>query len=373
MVLKSRTARFLPALCLVVFVSMQYSKWSSSSSEDLEAAYRAAHSTSSAESPAPPPASAGAGSGADAGAAQPAGAGAELLSAQAKTQQLLDDLARQVGGQGATADAAAAAAAATAAAAAAVAADVGAGALSDVEAAYRAAHSTGSSSPSLPPLSPAPPLAPPQPLGSDGTADCDGHAVVRGLKPLIIMATTMGHAKDNDFKRKIQRNVLRGFMAQTPLDSVHPLVFTDQPALAAEVRQETAKVHGDGLETVASEFEKAHGFPTLRGMMKQAEAAAIKVGAPFYGYANGDILFTEDLVMSLRLLREGIDDGFFRGGKAEPSTPSKVLAKRHPLLQQGMMIIGRRTNFPFSGAKTGIFEPFIHKNEHFAKTGSGQT
>jgi hypothetical protein len=369
MVLKSRTARFLPALCLVVFVSMQYSKWSSSSSEDLEAAYRAAHSTSSAESPAPPPASAGAGSGADAGAAQPAGAGAELLSAQAKTQQLLDDLARQVGGQGATADAAAAAAAA----AAAVAADVGAGALSDVEAAYRAAHSTGSSSPSLPPLSPPPPLAPPQPLGSDGTADCDGHAVVRGLKPLIIMATTMGHAKDNDFKRKIQRNVLRGFMAQTPLDSVHPLVFTDQPALAAEVRQETAKVHGDGLETVASEFEKAHGFPTLRGMMKQAEAAAIKVGAPFYGYANGDILFTEDLVMSLRLLREGIDDGFFRGGKAEPSTPSKVLAKRHPLLQQGMMIIGRRTNFPFSGAKNGIFEPFIYKNEHFAKTGSGQT
>jgi hypothetical protein len=24
-------------------------------------------------------------------------------------------------------------------------------------------------------------------------------------------------------------------------------------------------------------------------------------------------------------------------------------------------------------AKTGIFEPFLYKNDHFAKTGSGQT
>ena len=138
----------------------------------------------------------------------------------------------------------------------------------------------------------------------------------------------MGHAGANDFKRKIQRNVLRGFMAQTPLDAVHPLVFTDQPELAAEVRQETSKVHGDGLETVESNFEQVHGFPTLRGMMKQAEAAAIKVGAPFYGYANGDILFTEDLVMTLRLLRESIDDGFFRGGKAHQGTPPKLVTKR---------------------------------------------
>ena len=62
-----------------------------------------------------------------------------------------------------------------------------------------------------------------------GTADCDGHPVALGLKPLITLATTMGHARDDDFKRKIQQNVLRGFMAQTPLDAVHPIVFTDQP------------------------------------------------------------------------------------------------------------------------------------------------
>jgi hypothetical protein len=31
-----------------------------------------------------------------------------------------------------------------------------------------------------------------------------------------------------------------------------------------------------------------------------------------------------------------------------------------------------RPHFVFNGAKNGIFEPFIYKNEHFAKTGSGQ-
>lgn len=187
-------------------------------------------------------------------------------------------------------------------------------------------HPTVAAPSTPPPLMP-PPL--PLPPGASSLLDsCDGHPVTRGLKPLIILATTMGYTGSNDFKRKIQQNVLRGFMSQTPLDAVHPLVFTDQPELAAEVRQETAKVHGDGLETVESNFESVHGFPTLRGMMKQAEATAIKVGAPFYGYANGDILFTEDLIMTLRLLREGMEDGFFRGGKAHQATPQSVLAKR---------------------------------------------
>ena len=214
-------------------------------------------------------------------------------------------------------------------------------------AAYRAAHSTSSSPPppqqspqpqsnsAVSPLAPSPPAMTPPPLSTafttgstGGNADCDGHPLARGLKPLVTLATTMGHARDDDFKRKVQQNVLRGFMAQTPLDAVHPIVFTDQPELAAEVRQETSKIHGDGLETVETHFEALHGFPTLRSMMKQAEAAAIKVGAPFYGYANGDILFTEDLIMTLRLLREGIDDGFFRRGEAKQGTPSSLLEKR---------------------------------------------
>jgi hypothetical protein len=35
--------------------------------------------------------------------------------------------------------------------------------------------------------------------------------------------------------------------------------------------------------------------------------------------------------------------------------------------------IGRHIRTPSSNAENGIFEPFIYKNEHFAKTGSGQT
>lgn len=78
-------------------------------------------------------------------------------------------------------------------------------------------------------------------------------------------------------------------------------------------------------------------------MMKKAEAAALKVGAPFYGYANGDILFTEDLIVTLRLLREGVETGFFRHNAPGQGTSAAMLAKRHPLLQCDFR--------PFSGHK----------------------
>ena len=393
MVLKSRTGRY-GLVCLVLFLGMQLKQWKGARDEEAAiAAYRASHSTSTSSSPLPSPSP----------TTMPSGQldPSVLLDEQAKTQQLLDEMARIVNGPPSAALAAKTPAS--------IAAPL------DAEAAYRTAHSTSSSPPPQPnsalsPPAPSPPAMTPPPVrtafttgSTGGTADCDGHPVALGLKPLITLATTMRHARDDDFKRKIQQNVLRGFMAQTPLDAVHPIVFTDQPELAAEVRQETSKIHGDSLETVESNFEAVHGYPTLRSMMKKAEAAAIKVGAPFYGYANGDILFTEDLIMTLRLLREGIDDGFFRRGEAKQGTPSSLIEKRcatgsgsgggsswlhthahphlcvhpprslwicnllhtvehqaglcpslgcvtrrHPLLQQGMMIIGRRTNFPFS-------------------------
>ena len=33
----------------------------------------------------------------------------------------------------------------------------------------------------------------------------------------------------------------------------------------------------------------------------------------------------------------------------------------------------RGRQLPYRAAENGIFEPFIYKNDHFAKTGSGQT
>ncbi len=159
------------------------------------------------------------------------------------------------------------------------------------------------------------------------------------MKPLAIIATTMVDAKEDRTKRMIQRNTLRGFMAQTPVDAIHPIVFTDSATLAAQVREETVAVHGDGLETAVPIPEMMHGFPTMRGIMREAAAAARKAGAAYYGYANGDILFTEDLVVTLRLVSEASRANFF-----SRSTQDGLAFREHP----GTMIIGRRTNFEFA-------------------------
>lgn len=155
----------------------------------------------------------------------------------------------------------------------------------------------------------------------------------RGAEPLAIIATTMADTSDKT-KRKIQRNVLRGYMMQTPPNAIHPLVFTDSTTLAAEVRQETLPTHSSVLDTTAPYPEELHGFPTMRGMMREAQKAARKAGAPYYGYANGDILFTQDLVVTLDLVSEASHANFF----------SHVSNPQHP----GIMIIGRRTNFEFA-------------------------
>ena len=177
--------------------------------------------------------------------------------------------------------------------------------------------------------------------------------------PLVVMATTMGHTK-NEFKRQVQRNVLRGYLAQTPTTAVLPLVFTDSEALAAMVRAETAPANrAHGLDTVTDAFEQDHGWPVFASMMKKAEATAVEIGAPFYGYANGDILFTQDLTVTLQFVSEAIDRSFFAspppfaGGHSnktcEPVCPSLSTRRKRPkLLQRGMMIIGRRTNVPFA-------------------------
>ena len=167
------------------------------------------------------------------------------------------------------------------------------------------------------------------------TDGCDGHARSSGSAPLLVLSTTMGSPGDDDLKRKSTQNAIRGFMAQTPPDAVRPLVFTDSEEVAATVRAETEKVH-PGVTVTSAEFDQVLGWPTLRSMMKKAEAEAVAVGAPFFGYANGDILFTEDLVVTLRLAREALeaeyikDDDFGRGRR------------------KGLLILGRRTNFEFA-------------------------
>ena len=210
---------------------------------------------------------------------------------------------------------------------------------------------------------------------------CDLHATRDRAPPLIVMATTMGNSSA-DMKRKIRQNALRGFMAQTPPTAVRPMVFTDSAQVIAEVRAEMAKL--DAAETTVLDFEQEHGWPTFAGMMKRAEAKAIELDAPFCksgcklphfvlllrlcrptsqgaplltvhwhadGYANGDILFvrplqihftlgcdhkasrsqgqkpclrmqTEDLVVTLRLVREAMKSGFFIAGETSQVRPN---------------------------------------------------
>jgi hypothetical protein len=47
-----------------------------------------------------------------------------------------------------------------------------------------------------------------------------------------------------------------------------------------------------------------------------------------------------------------------------------ALGPRGESVQQLRQLTSGRTLLP---AKNGIFEPFMHLNDHFAKTGSGQT
>lgn len=230
MVLKSRTGRYLPGICVFLIAGSQlwaHPEWIFSSlaqPSDGPAEFELMLGES------PPPVLIAAAvdesqrpRGADPAAPMPSGIAVEsLLSSQADTQKILYSIAKDTGGP-----------------------------------------------PPIPLQQPLPRNAPeelkaaPQlafvPMGGEqgeGKAECDGHSMGRGMKPLIVMATTMGHAGANDFKRKIQQNVLRGFMAQTPLDAVHPLVFTDNKELIAEVRAETKKVHGDGLDVVEEKFEQ---------------------------------------------------------------------------------------------------------------------
>jgi hypothetical protein len=168
------------------------------------------------------------------------------------------------------------------------------------------------------------------------TDQCDGHHTSSGGPPLLVLGTTMGDANGDELKRKVTRNTLRGFMSQTPPDAVRPLVFIDNEVLAKEIQAETASVHPE-VETTSNKFETIEGWPTFRSLMETAEAAAVAAGAPFFGYSNGDILFTEDLVVTLRLVKEALDDGeMFREGGLGSGRG------------KGLLIIGRRTNFDFA-------------------------
>lgn len=151
------------------------------------------------------------------------------------------------------------------------------------------------------------------------------------------------------FERNVQVNTLRGLLSQGTPGEVLPVVFTKAPSWGEEIKKHMADygevTHSDEFETLFDRADRS-GFPLFRDMMATAERRAIADGIRFYGYTNGDIIFAEDLTLTLDHIRAAMDAGFF---------------ERHHITQQEhdvtghkpMMILGRRTNFQFDRQAAG--------------------
>jgi hypothetical protein len=116
--------------------------------------------------------------------------------------------------------------------------------------------------------------------------------------PLITLMTTFQMSSD---KITIYHNTLRIWSLLKP--EVRTVVFCspeDQEAINA------VKKYGHTVEMVPKTF---NNIPVLRSMFIAAKA---KYNSTFYGYANGDILFTESLVKTLRTLNMYKDNIIFK-------------------------------------------------------------
>lgn len=101
--------------------------------------------------------------------------------------------------------------------------------------------------------------------------------------PLLTLFTTWPTKKD---KFLVHNSTINNWEALSPF--VNPVLFTDEPGLAAE-----AKSRGWNVLPVT---KTAVGIPILKYMYLQAMS---KFKSKFYAYSNGDILFTDGLVATL--------------------------------------------------------------------------
>jgi hypothetical protein len=148
------------------------------------------------------------------------------------------------------------------------------------------------------------------------------------------------------FERHVQVNTLRGLLSQGTPGEVLPVVFTKEPSWGEEIKRHMAEygevTYSDEFQTRFDRKERA-GFPLFRDMMATAERRAVAAGIPFYGYTNGDIIFAEDLTLTLEHIRAAMGAGFFA---AHHITKEEHDTTGH----KPMMILGRRTNFQFDTA-----------------------
>lgn len=179
---------------------------------------------------------------------------------------------------------------------------------------------------------------------SDGVDEC-GYST---RTPLLVLGTTMaelnGKTELSSFKKQTQLNSVRAMLAQHSPGIIRPLVFTKSHVWEATVRSAGLEPSFSAdFDTRFEGVDNEHGWPTFASLMSQAQRLASASRAPFFGFANADIAFTEDLAMTLRMVKSAHQAGFFRknhaygGGQKHQHSDSGSSA--------GVLLVGRRTNF----------------------------
>ncbi|KAA0151618.1 hypothetical protein FNF29_04542 [Cafeteria roenbergensis] len=135
-------------------------------------------------------------------------------------------------------------------------------------------------------------------------------AAIRDRQPKRLDRST----PEGEQKYLIQRNTLIAFANLG--ESVEMTVFTDSPQIQALCAELAPSV------VCSSNFRtNSHGTPVLKSMYLHIENAT---AAPFYGYVNADIIFTDALLKALRAVQRGIHEG---------------------VLHRRVLVVGKRTNF----------------------------
>ena len=134
----------------------------------------------------------------------------------------------------------------------------------------------------------------------------------RKMPRLITLFTTFKHYEG---KSVTYRNTIRNWALLAPF--VRPVLYYP---FGEDYLTEFARSYGWSVYK-CPRLSK-HGVPVLRSMFLHAQA--INDTTSFYGFANGDILFNSNLLVTLEALRTD-----------------------HATFKQNLLVVGRRTNYKF--------------------------
>lgn len=139
--------------------------------------------------------------------------------------------------------------------------------------------------------------------------ELDPRPETAGTTPTVVMLTTVGQTDDVN-KATLQTAAAATWAVQRP--NVHVEVAVDTSAVQAPL----------GLPRLLCPANNA-GTPFVTALFRHAEATAVRMGAPFAGYTNGDIGFDATLHETLHDLAAEVEAG---------------------LLKKRVLVVGRRLN-----------------------------